>query len=57
MRFAGTRDTRLFYIHSRWVDEDAFELRAGLPHTVQFLELVQPLIDHPLDITRATVIV
>lgn len=25
---------------------------AGLPHTVRFLERVQPLIDHPLDVTR-----
>ena len=55
--FRPTRDAQLFYIHSRWVDEDAFELHAGLPHTVQFLERVQPLIDHPLDVTRATVIV
>jgi len=55
--FRSTRDPGLFYIHSRWVDEDAFELHAGLPHTVQFLELVQTLIDHPLDITRAIVIV
>ena len=55
--FRSTRDAQLFYIHSRWVDEDAFELHAGLPHTVQFLERVQPLIDHPLDVTRATVIV
>ncbi len=54
--FRSTRDARLFYIHSRWVDEDAFELHAGLPHTLQFLEVVQPLIDHPLDVTRATVI-
>jgi len=25
----------------------------GLPHTVRFLERVQPLIDHQLDVTRA----
>jgi len=24
-----------------------------LPHTVRFLERVEPLIDHPLDVTRA----
>jgi len=23
-----------------------------LPHTVRFVERVQPLIDHPLDVTR-----
>jgi quinol monooxygenase YgiN len=51
--FRSTRDPRLFYVHSRWVDEAAFDLHAELPHTVRFLDRVQPLIDHPLDVTRA----
>ena len=51
--FRSTRDPRLFYIQSCWKDEAAFEHHAGLPHTVRFLERVQPLIDHALDITRA----
>jgi quinol monooxygenase YgiN len=51
--FRSTREPALFYIHSRWKDEAAFEEHAGLPHTARFLERVQPLIDHPLDITRA----
>jgi quinol monooxygenase YgiN len=51
--FRSTRDPRLFWIHSRWVDEAAFEHHADLPHTVRFLERVQPLIDHPLDVGRA----
>ena len=46
------RDPRLFYIHSRWVDEAAFDTHAGLPHTVRFLERVRPLIDHELEVTR-----
>ena len=50
--FGATRNPRLFYIHSRWVDEAAFDLHATLPHTVAFLARVQPLIDHPLDIAR-----
>jgi quinol monooxygenase YgiN len=50
--FRSIRDPRLFYIHSRWKDEAAFELHAGLPHTVRFLAQVQPLIDHPLDVNR-----
>ncbi|HUN40425.1 MAG TPA: putative quinol monooxygenase [Acetobacteraceae bacterium] len=54
--FQSTRDSRLFYIHSRWVGETAFETHATLPHTVLFLERVQPLIDHPLDITRSHVL-
>ena len=51
--YRSIRDPRLFYIHSRWVDEAAFETHAGLPHTVRFLDLVRPLIDHELDVTRA----
>ena len=51
--YRATRDPRLFHIHSRWVDEAAFELHAELPHTVRFLQRVQPLIDHPLEVTRA----
>ena len=46
------RDPRLFFIHSRWRDEAAFDLHAKLPHTVRFIEQVQTLIDHPLDISR-----
>lgn len=52
--FRSTRDPRLFHIHSRWVDEAAFEHPAALPHTMRFIERVQALIDHPLDVTRAT---
>lgn len=51
--FRSTRDPRLFYFHSRWIDAAAFDVHAELPNTVQFLERVQPLIDHPLDVTRA----
>jgi len=51
--YRSTRDPRLFYIHSRWTDEAAFEAHAELPNTVRFLDRVQPLIDHPLDVTRA----
>jgi quinol monooxygenase YgiN len=51
--YRSVRDSRLFYVHSRWVSEAAFDRHAELPHTVRFLERVQPLIDHPLDVTRA----
>jgi quinol monooxygenase YgiN len=50
--FCAIRDPRLFYIHSRWQDEAAFNYHAELPHTVRFLEKVQSQIDHPLDVTR-----
>jgi quinol monooxygenase YgiN len=48
----SVRDPRLFFIHSRWVDEAAFEAHASFPHTARFLKNVQSLIDHPLDVTR-----
>ncbi|MGA2881234.1 MAG: putative quinol monooxygenase [Bryobacteraceae bacterium] len=54
--FRSIRDARLFFIHSRWVSEEAFEIHATLPHTVRFIECVEPLIDHPLDVTRTEMI-
>jgi quinol monooxygenase YgiN len=51
--YRSTRDPRLFFIHSRWVDESAFNAHAELPHTMRFIERVQPLIDHELDVNRA----
>lgn len=51
--YRSTRDERLFYIHSRWVDEAAFETHALMPHTVRFIARVTPLIDHQLEVTRA----
>jgi quinol monooxygenase YgiN len=51
--FRSIHGPRLFYIHSRWKDEAAFDVHAGLSHTVRFIERVEPLIDHPLDTTRA----
>jgi len=50
--FRSTRDPRLFYIHSRWTDEAAFERHGDLPHTTHFVERVAPLLDHALDVTR-----
>jgi len=50
--FRSIRDPQLFYLHSRWKDDAAFEEHAGLPHTLRFLERVETLIDHPLDATR-----
>jgi quinol monooxygenase YgiN len=50
--FRSTRDPDLFFIHSRWLDEAAFDLHAGLAHTLAFLDCAGSLIDHPLDIQR-----
>jgi quinol monooxygenase YgiN len=50
--YRSMRDRRLFYIHSRWSDEAAFQKHAELPHTVRFLERVDALLDQPRDVTR-----
>jgi quinol monooxygenase YgiN len=50
--FRSTQDPRLFYIHSRWVDEAAFEHHGTLPHTTRFLEQAQSLVDQPFEVAR-----
>jgi quinol monooxygenase YgiN len=50
--FRSTGDPQLFYLHSKWVDEAAFDHHASLPHTLKFVETVGPLIDHEFDLTR-----
>ena len=43
--YRSVRDSRLFHVHSRsGLSEAAFDRHAELPHTVRFLERVQPLI-------------
>jgi quinol monooxygenase YgiN len=51
--YRSIQDPCLFYIHSHWANEAAFDRHAELPHTVRFLARVQPLIDHPLDVSRS----
>ena len=50
--YHALRDRRLFYIQSRWTDEAAFERHAELPNTVEFVERMETLIDHPFEATR-----
>jgi len=50
--FRSIRDPQVFYVHSRWIDEAAFEEHATQPHTVAFVERMTPLIDHAFDVTR-----
>lgn len=45
-------DARLFWIHSRWIDEAAFETHCELARTERFVEQAQRLLDHPFDATR-----
>jgi len=40
----SNRDAALFFIHSRWTSEAAFEAHAALPHTVEFIATVEPLL-------------
>ena len=54
--FRSIQDPQLLYIHSRWTSEEGFETHATLPHTVRFIERVEPLIDHPLDVARTELI-
>jgi len=42
--FHSIRDPQVFYVHSRWKDEAAFDLHATLPHTLRFIERVEPLL-------------
>ena len=54
--FRSTRDRRLFYIHSRWMDEAAFQTHAELRHTVRFLGRVDALLDRSRDVTTTELI-
>ena len=50
--FRSIRDGRLFYIHSKWKDEEAFENHAQLPHTVRFRKRMETVIDHAFEVNR-----
>ena len=49
-----SRDPARFFIHSRWTDEAAFEEHAKLPHTVEFLATIEPLLTHRVEVARLT---
>jgi quinol monooxygenase YgiN len=51
--FRSVRDPDEFCVHSRWRDLEAFERHAELPHTVRFVETVEPLLDHPFKVILA----
>jgi quinol monooxygenase YgiN len=50
--FRSTRDPQLFFVHSCWRDEAAFDRHTALPHTLRFVERVSAAIDHPLEVER-----
>ena len=46
--FESVRQPILFYIHSEWIDEAAFDLHATLPHTLRFVSAAERLLGHPI---------
>jgi quinol monooxygenase YgiN len=46
--YESTRSPCCFFIHSEWIDEEAFDAHTKLPHTVRFVSLLDDLITHPL---------
>jgi len=50
--FRSIRDPHVFYIHSRWKDEAAFDTHAKLPHTARFIERAELLLDHEIQALR-----
>ena len=47
--YESLREPLAFAIHSEWVYEASFELHAILPHTVQFPEIAETPLTHPVE--------
>jgi quinol monooxygenase YgiN len=50
--YESTRGPQIWFIHSEWIDEPAFDAHTELPHTVRFVGQVENLIAHPLQAVR-----
>jgi len=50
--YESARGAPVYFIHSEWVDEPAFDAHVGLPHTQRFAGEVEALITHPLQALR-----
>lgn len=46
--YEALREPLVFYIHSEWVDEAAFDAHRNLPHMTRFLGLAGGLVAHPV---------
>jgi quinol monooxygenase YgiN len=55
--FRSTRDPQVFYIHSHWKDEAAFDIHSKLPHTVRFITQAEQLVDHEIQAQRCELVV
>ena len=51
--YEALRDPLIFYIHSEWVNEAAFDAHPKLPHMTCFLSIVAELVTHPVKGIRA----
>ena len=51
--FEALRDPIGFAVHSRFVDEAAFDLHVQLPHTLRFIENGEKLLGKPIQGLRA----
>jgi quinol monooxygenase YgiN len=50
--YESTRGPLIYYIHSEWIDEPAFDAHAELPHTRRFAGAAADLIADPLRAVR-----
>jgi len=50
--YESIRQPVTFFIHSYWVDEEAFNIHAELPHTQRIKDVVSGLITHPIQAAR-----
>jgi quinol monooxygenase YgiN len=50
--YESTRQPLAYFIHSEWVDEQAFEMHAELPHTKHFLSQLPELTSNPFHAAR-----
>jgi quinol monooxygenase YgiN len=46
--FESIRPPFVFYIHSEWRDEAAFDAHVQFPHMIRFLPIVRELVTHPV---------
>jgi quinol monooxygenase YgiN len=52
--YESIRGPLIYFIHSVWIDEAAFEAHAELPHTRRFVGVVGDLIANPFQAVRTS---
>ena len=55
--YESTRGPLTYFIHSEWVDEQAFEIHAELPHTTHFLGQLSDLMANKFEAARTRQII